>query len=67
MDIQLPKLDGFEATRQIRKIKPELPIIAQTAFVLAGEQEKSLQVGCNDYISKPINKKKLLNILDQYL
>ena len=67
MDIQLPKLDGLEATRQIRKFKPNLPIIAQTAFVLAGEQEKSLKAGCNDYISKPINQKNLLNTLNQYL
>jgi len=67
MDIQLPTVNGFEATRQIRKINGEVPVIAQTAFALIGDREKSLESGCNDYIAKPIRKKIFLSILAKYI
>jgi hypothetical protein len=66
MDIQMPGIDGYEATRQIRKFNGTVVIIAQTAFALNGDQEKSTEAGCNDYIAKPITKKELLELLLKY-
>jgi len=63
MDINLPDIDGYEATSQIKSFKPNLPIVAQTAYAMAGEREKSLEFGCDDYISKPINPEKLFSII----
>jgi len=66
MDIQMPGIDGYEATRQIRKFNDTVIIIAQTAFALIGDHEKSTMAGCNDYIAKPIIKKELLELLRKY-
>ena len=67
MDIQLPELDGYEATRQIIKFRKDLPIISQTAFGMAGEKEKSLNAGCDDYLSKPLSSKKLLYTIEKHI
>jgi len=67
MDIQMPKLDGYEATKAIKLFKPNVPIIAQTAFTMTNEKENSLLAGCDSYISKPINKRELLLLIDKYL
>lgn len=67
MDIQLPKMDGYEATRIIKKDHPDLPIIAQTAYANYNDVVKSLDAGCNDFIAKPIKMKKLLAMIDSYL
>jgi hypothetical protein len=66
MDIKMPDMFGFEATRQIRQFNNDVIIIAQTAFGLSGEREKAIQAGCNDYISKPILKDKLLPLIRKY-
>jgi len=66
MDIQMPDLNGYEATRQIRQFNKDVVIIAQTAFGLIGDRGKSLAAGCNDYISKPINKTELLALMQKY-
>jgi signal transduction histidine kinase/ActR/RegA family two-component response regulator len=63
IDIGLPKLNGYEATRQIRQFNSDVMIIAQTAYALSGDQEKALAAGCNDYITKPIKLSSLLKIL----
>jgi CheY-like chemotaxis protein len=55
MDIKLPGIDGYEATRQIRSFNSSVYIIAQTAFGLKNERETALQVGCNEYVTKPLN------------
>jgi hypothetical protein len=60
MDIQMPKMGGYEATRQIREFNKNVFIIAQTAYGLSGDREKAIEAGCNDYLSKPINKAELL-------
>lgn len=60
MDLKMPGMDGFEAIRQIKKLRPSLPIIAQTAYAFAEEEEKAMQSGCDDYISKPIKKQVLV-------
>jgi hypothetical protein len=66
MDIQMPVMNGYEATRQIRKFNKNVVIIAQTAFGLSGDREKAIEAGCNDYIAKPINKDKLLSLIEKY-
>jgi CheY-like chemotaxis protein len=67
MDIRLPKLNGYDATREIRKFRKDVPIIAQTAYVLPEEKGKVLEVGCNDLITKPIVKDVLLEIVAKYI
>ncbi|OGS69878.1 MAG: hybrid sensor histidine kinase/response regulator [Flavobacteria bacterium RIFCSPLOWO2_12_FULL_35_11] len=53
MDIKMPELNGYEATKQIRQFNKDVIICAQTAYALTGDREKALEAGCNDYISKP--------------
>jgi CheY-like chemotaxis protein len=67
MDINMPKLDGFETTKRIKEINKNIPIIAQTALNLNDAREKSEKVGCDDYILKPIQLKLFLSKLDSYL
>jgi hypothetical protein len=66
MDIKMSKMDGYEAVRHIRKFNKDVVIIAQTAYALAGEREKALAAGCNDYISKPINSNTLLELIGSF-
>jgi len=66
MDIQMPEMNGYEATRQIRQFNTKVFIIAQSAFALTGDREKAIEAGCNDYISKPIDKDKLLQLIQKY-
>ncbi len=67
MDIQLPGMNGYEATHRIKEICPDLPIIAQTAHALPEDKQKSINAGCNDYISKPIKRQILLSKIDTLL
>jgi len=67
MDIRMPELNGYEATRRIREFNSKVVIIAQTAHGLAGDQEKAIEAGCNDYISKPINRIRLLEVINRHL
>lgn len=66
MDIKMPVMDGYEATRQIRQFNKSVVIIAQTAFAFSEEREKAIEAGCNDYISKPILKDELLVLIQKY-
>ncbi len=67
MDIQLPEMNGLDATHMIKQLRKELPVIAQTANDLAEDREKCLEAGCVDYVSKPINIKLLYSKIHQYL
>jgi CheY-like chemotaxis protein len=67
MDIRLPDFNGLEATRIIKKENPNLPIIAQTAYAIVGDREKALDAGCDEYISKPIRKDQLHELILQFL
>lgn len=67
MDIRLPNLDGLEATRRIKEINPELPVIIQTANSLSNVYEDALKCGCNEFLTKPIKIETLLLILKKYL
>ena len=66
MDIQMPELNGDEVTRQIRKFNKDVIIIAQTGLVLSTDKEGLIKSGCNDYISKPINKDELFTLIQKY-
>ena len=66
MDIRLPEMDGYKATRMIREFNKDVIIIAQTAYGLDGDREKSIDAGCNDYISKPINIDELKGLMQKY-
>ena len=66
MDINMSEMDGYEATRQIREFNKKVIIIAQTANVLTSDRKKALLAGCNDYISKPINKSHLNDLIQKY-
>lgn len=66
MDIQMPEMDGYETTRQIRQFNKDVIIIAQTAYALTGYREKAIAAGCNDYISKPIKKEELMALIHKY-
>ena len=67
LDINLPLMNGYEAAAMIKEIRQNMPIIAQTAYALEGDMGKSLDAGCDDYISKPIEIFKLLNMMNKYL
>jgi signal transduction histidine kinase/ActR/RegA family two-component response regulator len=66
MDIQMPQMNGYEATKEIRKFNTDVIILAQTAFALEGDKAKTITAGCNGYISKPIKKEELSNLLYHY-
>jgi len=66
MDIQLPEMDGFEATQFIREFDKNVVIIAQTAFGYNGEMENAIAAGCTDYIAKPIMKAQLMELIQKY-
>lgn len=66
MDVQMPIMNGYEATKEIRKFNTKAIILAQTAFALEGDKFKTIAVGCNGYISKPIKIKELTILLQHY-
>lgn len=66
MDIKMPGVTGLSATKEIRKFNKDVIIIAQTAYALAGDDIIVIEAGCNDYISKPIDKEKLVNKISNY-
>ncbi|NJM16224.1 MAG: response regulator, partial [Bacteroidales bacterium] len=67
MDIKMPLLNGYDATKQIKEINPNIPIIAQTAFSMKNDRIKCIQAGCDDYISKPIDIERLFNKMKSLL
>jgi CheY-like chemotaxis protein len=66
MDIKMPELNGYEATKQIREFNKDLIIFAQTAYALPGDREKAIAAGCNDYITKPYSQSELTGLIDKY-
>jgi len=66
MDIKLPKMNGLKATREIKKFRNDLPIIALTAYAEAGIRERCLEAGCDEYMPKPVSKIELLNKIKEF-
>ena len=66
MDIRMPVMDGYEATKAIKAMRPNLPIVVQTAFVSAQDKERAFAAGCNAYITKPINVTDLKNVISKF-
>ncbi|OFY59193.1 MAG: hypothetical protein A2V50_02590 [Bacteroidetes bacterium RBG_19FT_COMBO_42_10] len=66
MDLRMPGMSGLEAVRQIREFNKSIPIIAQTAYALTGDREMAIEAGCNDYVSKPVNRNELHKIVSRY-
>jgi len=67
MDINMPLKNGYECTKVIKRERPDLAVIAQTAYAMSGEREISKEAGCDDYLSKPIKVSELLDMLSQYM
>jgi CheY-like chemotaxis protein len=67
MDIKMPLLNGYEATRIIKTKRPELPIIAQTAYAMVSDKLEADKAGCDGYLSKPIRINQLIELLENYL
>ncbi len=67
MDIKMPLLNGYQTTKKIRETNKDIIIIAQTAYALAGDKEKAISAGCNEYITKPIDKDKLYSLINELI
>ena len=67
MDIQLPIMDGWEATKEILKIDDKLPIIAQTAYAMKKQKDKCFESGCIGYLSKPYDNEQLIDLISQHI
>ncbi len=66
MDIKMPVMDGYVATKHIKNIRPDLPVVAQTAYSTEEDIERALAAGCDDFVAKPVDRKLLRPILDKY-
>ena len=67
MDLKMPVMDGLSATQELKKLRPHIPVIAQTAYALSNDKEEVLAKGCDNYISKPIDKQILIETIAKYL
>ncbi len=67
MDVKMPLMDGYTATREIRKFNREVPIVAITAFTLDNDRNRALEAGCNEYFTKPVSIEQLRTIKNSYI
>jgi len=67
MDIKMPELNGIDAARKIREFNKKVPIIAQSAFVMTEEKEECIRAGCNHFITKPLDRTTIMELIDSYL
>ncbi|HNX86239.1 MAG TPA: ATP-binding protein, partial [Bacteroidales bacterium] len=66
MDLKMPGVNGYEATCRIRELRPDMPIVAVTAYALSGDREKALEAGCNDYLPKPFDRHDLIAMIEKF-
>jgi two-component system, cell cycle response regulator DivK len=67
MDIQMPEMNGFEALKIIKVKLPKLPVIALTAYAMSGDRERGLKAGFNEYLSKPVSRKTLMELIVKFI
>ncbi|MDA3891824.1 MAG: response regulator [Salinivirgaceae bacterium] len=67
MDIKMPIMNGFDATRKIKAINKNILVVAVTAYAMKEDEAKAREAGCDDYFSKPLNSKKMKAVIDKYL
>jgi two-component system, cell cycle response regulator DivK len=67
MDLQMPEMNGYEATQILKRKYPNLPVVAQTAFAMSDDREKAMDAGCDDYLAKPIKSKDLLSVVGKFI
>ncbi|MCK5135689.1 MAG: response regulator [Bacteroidales bacterium] len=67
MDLKMPNMDGIEATREIKKLNKQMPVLAVSAYTMADEKEKTIRAGCNDFLSKPVNPQQLMEMMQKYI
>ena len=67
MDLRMPVMNGYEATKHIKEFRSDLKIVAQTAYSTQEDKDKAIQAGCNDFYSKPISEEVLSEIIYRYL
>lgn len=67
MDLKMPNLNGYEATQQIKKIRPQLPVVAQTAFFFPEDRKKAFNAGCDGFLPKPIKEKDIIDLIRKYI
>ncbi|MBU2596625.1 MAG: response regulator, partial [Planctomycetes bacterium] len=67
MDMQMPNMNGFDATKKLRNLGVKTPIIAMTGSVTHEGERECLKIGCDDYIPKPIDRSELLKVIDKHL
>ena len=66
MDIKMPVMDGFESTREIKIFRPELPVVAQTAFAMSSDESRALAAGCDLYLSQPLNRNNIEQTMQKF-
>ncbi|MEI7982712.1 MAG: response regulator, partial [Bacteroidota bacterium] len=66
MDVDMPEMNGYEATREIKTFAPTLPVIALTAYAQSGDKKKALDAGCDDYLTKPVSKELLMDKIKKF-
>ncbi|MCD4746866.1 MAG: PAS domain S-box protein, partial [Bacteroidales bacterium] len=66
MDLRMPVINGYEAIKKIKKFNTDIPIIALTAYAIGDDHIKAFEYGCDDYVTKPVNRVKLLSLIDSY-
>jgi CheY-like chemotaxis protein len=67
LDIRLPGVSGFDILKELKKERPQVPVIAETAFAMSGDRENCLDAGFDEYISKPVSRKALIEIVQQFI
>jgi CheY-like chemotaxis protein len=67
MDMQMPEMDGYEATRRMRQAGYLRPVVALTSHSMSGERQRCLEAGCDEYMTKPIDRLVLLRVLSRFL